>query len=94
MAEVGVVGLLRVFKLDDSALDAIEPQILTAVKSAAHRPDSVPPGEFRAAKEQDQSGRDITKFVGPESFVREFHRPGRLARIRSPDNYMDRPFFR
>ena len=39
--------------LNDSALDALEPQLLRAVHAEAHNPDTVPPGEFRKVIEVD-----------------------------------------
>ena len=38
---------VQVYKLEDDALDIMEPQILREVRAAATRPDSVPAGEFR-----------------------------------------------
>jgi len=63
--------------LNDSALDALEPQLYQAVSAEAHNPNTVPPGEFRKVIEVDQGGTRITKFIGQQSFVKEFTRPGR-----------------
>lgn len=81
-------------QLEADALDAIEPQLLNAVRACATRPDTVPVGQMRAVIERDQAGRPITKWIGQDSFIRDFTRPGRFARIRTPDRYEDRPFFR
>jgi hypothetical protein len=64
-------------QLNDSALDALEPQLYRAVHAEAHNASSVPPGEFRKVIEVDQGGTRIVKFVGQESFVKQFTRPGR-----------------
>jgi hypothetical protein len=63
--------------LNDSALDALEPQLLRAVHAEAHNPATVPPGEFRRVVETDQGGTRIVKFIGQESFVKQFTRSGR-----------------
>ncbi|SEE38357.1 hypothetical protein SAMN05444161_5600 [Rhizobiales bacterium GAS191] len=85
---------VRPRRLDADALDAIEPQLLNAVRVAATQPDTVPQGQLRAVHDIDQNGLKITKWIGQDSFIHEFTRPGRHARIRTPDNYQDRPFFR
>ncbi|SED74331.1 hypothetical protein SAMN05444161_3895 [Rhizobiales bacterium GAS191] len=85
---------VRPRRLDADALDALEPQILSAVRVAATQPDTVPQGQLRAVHDIDQNGLKITKWIGQQSFIHELARPGRFARIRTPDNFRDRPFFR
>jgi hypothetical protein len=64
--------------LRNDALQALEPQLLTAVPVEANNPMTVPPGEFRKVEELDESGSlRIRKFIGPESFVKQMGRPGR-----------------
>jgi len=76
--------------LNDSALDALEPQLLRAVHAEAHNPDTVPPGEFRKVIEVDQGGTRITKCVGQESFVKAMGRPGRrVLSFRTDQGFVD-----
>jgi hypothetical protein len=63
--------------LNDSALSALEPQLYRAVHAEAHNPSTVPPGQFRRVVEVDQGGTKITKFIGQQSFVKDFTREGR-----------------
>src|ERR1700693_2532084 len=65
-------GPCRPHRLEADALNAIEPQILDAVRSCATRPDTVSPGQMRAVVEHDQGGTKITKWIGQESFIHEF----------------------
>jgi hypothetical protein len=70
------------YALDSATLGIMEKQIFPAVRDAARSPDSVPPGQFRAVPEVDQSGIKSTRFVGPQSFIHQFTRPGqRLVRL-------------
>ena len=65
-------------RLDESAMNAMEPQLLEAVKKEARNPNTVVPGQFRLVPEIDpQNGLKINTFVGPESFIKQFARSGR-----------------
>jgi hypothetical protein len=64
-------------RLDDATLSAFERQLYPAVRNAANDPTSVPAGEMRRVIEVDQGGTKITKWIGRESFVKAFTRPGR-----------------
>jgi|SRR6516162_65258 hypothetical protein len=89
---------LRQFSLDDvrgDALDALEPQILSAAAVEAVNPANVPRGELRKREEFDEYGAIKTiKFYGQDHFsiLPNFGvnaginfgggaRPGRLARF-------------
>jgi hypothetical protein len=65
--------------LPGDALSALVPQLLDACIKEAENPTTVTPGEFRQVKVHNQyTGRvDAIKFIGPESFVKAFSRPGR-----------------
>jgi hypothetical protein len=64
-------------RLDDAILTAFEPQLYQAVQAEAHNPSSVPPGEFRRVVKVDGNGSRMVEWIGQESFVKEFTRPGR-----------------
>jgi hypothetical protein len=64
-------------RLDDATITVFEPQLYQAVHAEAHNPNTVPPGQFRKVVEIDQGGTKIVKWIGQESFVKEFTRPGR-----------------
>jgi hypothetical protein len=76
-------------ELPGDALQALVPQLLDACVKEAENPDTVTPGEFRQVKVHNPyTGRvDAIKFIGPESFVKAMGRPGRLAKIRTPDTH-------
>ena len=64
-------------RMDDYVLGNFEPQLYKAVRDAAHDPSTVPPGQFRRVVEIDQGGTKMVKWIGQESFVKDFTRPGR-----------------
>jgi hypothetical protein len=58
--------------------ETFEPQIYDACREAATRPDAAAPGEMRQiTKINPQNGHKEIHFIGNESFVRDFTRPGR-----------------
>jgi hypothetical protein len=62
----------------DSVLNALEPDLLSAVLVEAWNPCHVPPGELHERKVMDDYGRvKEIRFVGSESFVKQMGRPGR-----------------
>jgi hypothetical protein len=64
--------------LRSDALSALEPQLLQACVVEANNPNTVPPGEFRKIDVRNQYGQlQMTKFIGPECFVKQMGRPGR-----------------
>jgi hypothetical protein len=64
--------------LKTDSLAALEPQLLQACVAEANNPNTVPPGEFRKIEVRNQYGQlQMTKFIGPESFVKAMGRPGR-----------------
>jgi hypothetical protein len=76
--------------LSDSALDALEPQLYRAVHDEARNPNTVPPGEFRRVVNLDSNGLKIVEFIGQESFVKAFTRPGRrVTSFRTDQGFMD-----
>jgi hypothetical protein len=67
---------MRQLKAD--ALQALEPQVLTACVAEANNPCHVPAGELRKVEELDDYGKLKTiKWIGQESFVKAMGRPGR-----------------
>jgi hypothetical protein len=64
-------------RLDTPIFDNFEPQLLTAVQRAAYDATTVPPGQYRKVTEIASDGMKIVKWIGQESFVKEFNRPGR-----------------
>ncbi len=64
--------------LRPDALQALEPQLLTAVVAEANNPAHVKPGELKKVEELDETGAlRMIRFVGQESFVKQMMRPGR-----------------
>jgi hypothetical protein len=74
--------------LRGDALHVLVPQLMKACKEEAENPRTVAPGEFRQISKRDEYGvlKEI-QFVGPECFVKRMSRPGRLAKIRTPDTH-------
>jgi hypothetical protein len=68
---------LSIRKLPRDALDQFEPQLLTACRTSARRPDAVPAGELRRVEDVDGNGLRIVSWVGQRSFMHDFTRPGR-----------------
>jgi hypothetical protein len=64
--------------LRSDALQVFEPQLLQACVQEANNPNTVTPGEFRKIEVRNQYGQlQMTKFIGPECFVKQMGRPGR-----------------
>jgi hypothetical protein len=64
--------------LRNDSLQAIEPQLLQACVEEANNPNTVTPGEFRRIEVRNPYGQlQMTKFIGPECFVKQMGRPGR-----------------
>ena len=83
---------VQIRQLANDALDVLEPQIYDACHKAARRADTVPEdAPLRRVETRDANGLTIVDWVGRRSFVHDFNRPGRLARIRNPDR--DRAWF-
>ena len=77
---------IQIKQLRDDALAALEPQIYDACQKAARRADTVPvDAPLRRVETRDANGLTIVDWIGQRSFVHDFTRPGRLARIRTPD---------
>ena len=74
-------------RIPTEALKPFEDQLIAACKVEAYNPATVPLGELRQITKRDSNGQKIHEFVGQESFVKQFSRPGRLAKIRSPDTH-------
>jgi hypothetical protein len=74
----------RALKVD--ALDALEPQLLAAVKVEAVNPAHVPPGQLKKIERMDEYGKvKCVEFIGQESFVKAMGRPGRkVVRFLAP----------
>ena len=68
---------LKLWKMDKYVFGKFEPQIYSACRDAASRPDSVPPGEIREVVKIDpQNGHKEIHFIGTTSFVKDIGRPG------------------
>jgi hypothetical protein len=77
-------------RLDDATLSAFEPQLYNAVQKEAYNPSTVPRGEYRRVTEVDANGLKIVKYIGQESFVKEFTRPGRrVLSFRTDQGFVD-----
>jgi hypothetical protein len=64
--------------LRNDSLQALEPQLLEACVTEANNPNTVTPGEFRKIEVRNPYGQlQMTKFIGPECFVKQMGRPGR-----------------
>jgi hypothetical protein len=69
---------MKLWRLPRDVFETYEPQVYNACREAASRPDSVPPGETREiVKVNPQNGHKEVHFLGRESFVKDFTRPGR-----------------
>ena len=69
-------------------LSVFEPQLLQACVANADNTNGMKPGEFRQITKRNPYGQvSEIRFVGPESFVKAMGRPGRLAKIRTPDTH-------
>jgi hypothetical protein len=77
-------------RLDDTSLSVFEPQLYRAVHDEARNPNTVPRGEFRRVVNLDANGMKSVEFIGPESFVKQFTRPGRrVTSFRTDHGYID-----
>jgi hypothetical protein len=69
---------VKLWRLPRDVFETLEPQVYAACRDAASRPDSVPPGEMReVVRINPQNGHKEIHFLGRESFVKDFTRPGR-----------------
>ena len=69
---------MKLWKLPRDVFEVFEPQVYAACKHAASRPDSVAPGEMREVVKIDpKTGHKEIHFIGSDSFVKDFSRPGR-----------------
>jgi hypothetical protein len=81
---------VQVRRMDDQALNMMEPQIYQACRTEAFNPNTVPPGQFRRIPYTGPDGYKEIRFVGPRSFVHEFSRPGRrVASFNTPNGPID-----
>ena len=64
--------------MPNDVFQQFEPQLLRAVREAAHDPGTVPLGQMRRVVEVDgNTGMKIVKWIGRESFVKDMTRAGR-----------------
>jgi hypothetical protein len=79
MAKVNYRRLVADDNLD--VLKNFEPQLINAVLTEAVNPANVPKGEMRAIPEWDEGYNVVksVKFIGQDSFTRQFTIPGRRA---------------
>jgi hypothetical protein len=69
---------MKLWRLPRDVFETFEPQIYNACREAASRPDSVPPGTMREVTRIDpKTGHKEIHFIGRDSFVKDFTRPGR-----------------
>jgi hypothetical protein len=69
---------VKLWKLPKDVFETFEPQVYSACREAAKRPDSIPPGEIReVVRINPQNGHKEIHFLGRESFVKDMGRPGR-----------------
>jgi hypothetical protein len=89
LPEVHELRRVQYRRLDNQTLGIFEPQLYQAVRDIAHDPTSVPRGEFRRVVSVDANGMKIVNFIGQESFVKQFTRPGRRVKsfTRLVDHY-------
>jgi hypothetical protein len=77
-------------RLDDTTLSVFEPQLYHAVHTEARNPNTVPPGQFRRVVNLDANGMKTVEFIGPQSFVHDFTRPGRrVTSFRTDQGFID-----
>ena len=82
---------LQYRRMPNDVFQQFEPQLLKAVRDAAHDPDTVPLGQMRRVVEVDgNTGMKIVKWIGRESFVKDMTRPGRrVASFLTPYGHVD-----
>ena len=72
--------------LADDAFPVVKAQLLSAVSQEAYNPNTVPEdAPLRRVETRDANGLTMVDWIGKRSFIFDFVRPGRLARIRNPD---------
>ena len=69
---------VKLWRVPRDVFETLEPQVYSACREAAKRPDSVAPGTMReVTRINPQNGHKEIHFLGQESFVKEMGRPGR-----------------
>jgi hypothetical protein len=77
-------------RLDDAILSAFEPDLYRAVRAEARNPNTVPRGEYRRVVKIDSNGMKMVEWIGQESFIKEFTRPGRrVTSFRTDQGFVD-----
>jgi hypothetical protein len=77
-------------RLPADAFNQFEPQLLAACRDSARRPDAVPQGQLRRFEDVDGNGLKVVSWVGRQSFVHDFTRPGRrVTSFRTSTGYVD-----
>lgn len=72
--------------LGDDAFPVYKAQLLPAIGQEAYNPNTVPEdAPLRRVESRDGNGLTMVDWVGRRSFIFDFVRPGRRARIRNPD---------
>lgn len=69
------------------ALHVLFGQLTKEVEASSFRNDCVPRGEMVQRRRKDAAGREIVEWYGQESFVKDFARPARLAKIRDLSDF-------
>jgi hypothetical protein len=77
--------------MPNDVFQQFEPQLLRAVREAAHDPGTVPLGQMRRVVEVDgNTGMKIVKWIGRESFVKDMTRAGRrVVSFLTPHGHVD-----
>jgi hypothetical protein len=75
----------RVEAMGYDTIGNIEDQVYQDAAQAARNPENYPPGTLHAIKERDESGREVTRWVGDNmAWMQFFMIPGRTGKINSP----------
>jgi hypothetical protein len=76
--------------LRNDAFKVFKPRLQKECRDAAYRADSVSAGEMRRVEEVDQNGLKTVKWIGQQSFVRDFAAPIRyVLGFRTPEGFMN-----
>ena len=70
--------------IDSAAFGVMEGQVYADADQAALHPADVPGSALREIKRQDTTGRQISTFVGPRTFISGMNRTGRMIRKFGP----------
>lgn len=75
---------IKFSELPDATFNVAETQVYADAIAAAASPNDLAEGELRPIVRKDHAGREITTFVGKESFVKGMGHPNRMRVVRWP----------